>query len=473
MAQATIQPSTARAPTVDQESVRLVARAPLLQARILSHQRVAPAATAFVSELAVAYGCLRTSIGFLRGDAIRLAAVSGGGHDKLDGAEYEAIAEAMDEARQQETSVHLPRSRSARSLVTLAHQRLRRRHGCAVLTVPLLAWGDLVGAVTFEWSDTRFDPSAFATELETTVNLVAPVLELMRQRERSPWLRAVEQVRAGGLAVARHRRHRWIALAVALALAAIGLVPVEFRVGGNARIEGQEQRTLVSPADGFLKAVHVRPGDAVKQGQVLAEMADEDLLLARRKWQTEAAQQEHAYSTALAASDRSAMVIALAKAEQARAQQAIVEAELQRATIVAPFDGHVLQGDLSQSIGAPFERGKPLLQLAPDDRQRVIIHVDERDIDRVAPGQAAQLALSALPWDAIALTIARVTPVARLDEGRNGFEVEATLASNDAARVRPGLQGVARIEVGRAPLGWIWGHRLVDRLRLAWWRWQP
>ena len=473
MVQVAIRPSKASPSTVDQESLRLVARAPLLQARILSHQRFAPAATAFVSELALAYGCLRTSIGFIRGDAIRVAAISGGGHDKLDGPEYEAIADAMDEARQQESSVHLPRSRKARSLVTLAHQRLRRRHGSAVLTVPLLAWGDIVGAVTFEWADTRFDPSAFATELETTVNLVAPVLELMRQRERSPWLRAIEQVRTGAVAIVRHRRHRWIALAVALALAAIGLAPVEHRVGGNARIEGLEQRTLVAPADGFLKTVLVRPGDAVSRGQVLAEMADEDLLLARRKWLTEAAQQEHAYSTALATNDRSAMVIALAKAEQARAQQAIVEAELQRATIVAPFDGHVLQGDLTQSIGAPFERGKPLLQLAPDEQQRVIIHVDERDIDLVRPGQPARLALSALPWDSIALAITRVTPVARLDEGRNGFEVEASLAPADAARVRPGLQGVARIEVGRATLGWIWGHRLLDRVRLAWWRWQP
>ena len=473
MVHAQTRPLVAPEPAAGRQTPLLVARAPLLQARILSHRSFAPAATAFVSELAVAYRCLRVSIGFVRRDAIRLAAVSGGGHDKLDGAEYEAIAEAMDEARQQDASVCLPRPPRGRSLVTIAHQRLRRRHGCAVLTVPLLAWGEPVGAVTFEWSDTRFDAASLATELETTVNLVAPVLELMRQRERSPWLRTIEDGRRALRRLAGRPRARLIAIAVAAALAGIVLVPVTYSVGGTARLEGQAQRTLVTPIDGYLKAVHARPGDTVRSGQLLVEMADDDLLLRRRRWLSEIDQQEHGYSAALSANDRSAMVIALARAEQARAQLALVDAELARMAVVAPFDGVVLEGDLSQSVGAPFERGKPLLRIAPDDQQRVVIHVDERDIDRVAPGQTARLALSALPWDTITLQVERVTPVARLDEGRNGFEVEARLAPGDGGRVRPGLQGVARIDVGHAALGWIWTHRLVDRVRLAWWRWQP
>lgn len=472
MVHAQTRPMEVPKTAVGQEIPLLVARAPLLQARILSHRSFAPAATAFVSELAMAFRCLRVSIGFVRRDTIRLAAVSGGGHDRLDGDEYESIAEAMDEARQQDASICLPRPPQGRSLVSIAHQRLHRRHGCSVLTVPLLAWGEPVGAVTFEWADTRFDASKLSAELETTVNLVAPVLELMRQRERSPWIRAVEDGRTALLRSSRRPRVRLAAAVAGAVIAAVLFVPLTYSVGGTARIEGQAQRTLVTSIDGYLKTVHVRPGDTFQRGQLLVEMADDDLLLRRRKWQSDLAQQEHSYSGALSANDRSAMVIALARAEQARAQLALIEAELARMAVLAPFDGVVLQGDLIQSVGAPFERGKPLLQVAPDDRQRVVIHVDERDIDRVSPGQPARLALSALPWDTIALQVQRVTPVARLVEGRNGFEVEASLAAADASRVRPGLQGVARIEVGHATLGWIWTHRLIDRLRIAWWRWQ-
>lgn len=467
------RPLTVARPTVSRETPLLVARAPLLQARILSHRSFAPAATAFVSELAVAWRCLRVSIGFVHRDTIRLAAVSGGGHEKMDGSEYEVLAEAMDEARLQDASVCLPRIAGSRSLVTIAHQKLRRRHGCTVVTVPLLAWNEPVGAVTFEWADARFDASGLVTELETTVNLVAPVLELMRQRERAPWLRAADEVkRQSGRLMARPRA-KWIAAAIVLALAAITALPVAWSVGGSARLEGQQQRTIAAPTDGYLKTVLVRPGDPVTTGQRLLEMADEDLVLSRRRWQSELAQQEHAYSAALSTNDRSAMVIALASAEQARTQLDLVETVLSRLTITAPFDGVILQGDLSQQVGSPIERGKPLLLLAPDAQQRVVIHVDERDIDQVRVGQAASLALSALPWDTIDLEVLRITPIARLDGGRNGFEVEARLSADDAGRVRPGLLGVARIHVGQAPLAWIWTHKLVDRLRLAWWRWQP
>ena len=57
-------------------------------------------------------------------------------------------------------------------------------------------------------------------------------------------------------------------------------------------------------------------------------------------------------------------------------------------------------------------------------------------------------------------------------EGRNVFDVETDIAA-DAARIRPGLEGVAKITVGEAPLAWVWSHRLVDWVRLTVWGWLP
>jgi hypothetical protein len=104
----------------------------------------------------------------------------------------------------------------------------------------------------------------------------------------------------------------------------------------------------------------------------------------------------------------------------------------------------------------------------------VVIEVDERDIDGVRPGQPARLALSALPWDTLALQVERVQPAARSVDGANVFEVEARLqgaAPADTLALRPGLTGVARIEVGRQSRLLRWGGRSVDWLRLQWWRW--
>lgn len=138
------------------------------------------------------------------------------------------------------------------------------------------------------------------------------------------------------------------------------------------------------------------------------------------------------------------------------------------------MDALVLDGDLTRSVGMPVRRGDTLMRLTPDQAPRVVIEIDERDIDAVRPGQPARLALSALPWDTLALQVERVQPAARVVEGANVFEVEARLqpgADAGASALRPGLTGVARIEVGRQSRLRTLGSRVTDWLRLQWWRW--
>jgi multidrug efflux pump subunit AcrA (membrane-fusion protein) len=161
-------------------------------------------------------------------------------------------------------------------------------------------------------------------------------------------------------------------------------------------------------------------------------------------------------------------VVSQGKAGEARAQLELVRQQLARTRLLAPMDGIVIKGDLSQTLGAPVQRGDALLTLAPAQQFRLIIEVDERDVAEVKAGQTGQLALSALPVDTLAFTVQRVTPVATVRDGRNAFEVEAKLAG-PAPALRTGLEGVAKIDAGERSFAWIWGHRAVDWLRLAWW----
>jgi hypothetical protein len=110
------------------------------------------------------------------------------------------------------------------------------------------------------------------------------------------------------------------------------------------------------------------------------------------------------------------------------------------------------------------------MTLAPSDRFRVIVEVDERDIAQVVVGRSGTVALTALPWQALPLQVTRISPVARAVEGRNVFEVEAALLQRPAD-LRPGLQGHAQIAAGRAANGWRWTRRLVEAARLALWSW--
>jgi hypothetical protein len=83
-----------------------------------------------------------------------------------------------------------------------------------------------------------------------------------------------------------------------------------------------------------------------------------------------------------------------------------------------------------------------------------------------------RIALAALPGSPRPVRVERVTPVASAAEGRTFFRVEARLEGSPAS-LRPGMEGVAKIDVGRRRLLRIWTLPLVDWLRLQLWSWWP
>ena len=139
---------------------------------------------------------------------------------------------------------------------------------------------------------------------------------------------------------------------------------------------------------------------------------------------------------------------------------------------MAPFDGLVLSGDLSQLVGTPVEQGRTLFEVAPLEGFRVVLQVDDRDIARVAVGQRGELLLSSLPDQGQAFTVSSVTSVATQHDGRNVFRVEAQVEGT-TTRLRPGMEGVGKVVVGERSLLWIWTHSMVDWMRLTLWSWSP
>ena len=101
-----------------------------------------------------------------------------------------------------------------------------------------------------------------------------------------------------------------------------------------------------------------------------------------------------------------------------------------------------------------------------------MIEVDERDIRDVTEGQHGYLTLSATPGERLNLTVRNVSAISRTEEGNAAFRVEAQLEAPPAA-LRPGMQGIGKIVIGKRKLAWIWTRRLVGRLQLWLWSWWP
>lgn len=451
-----------------------VATALDLVAGAIEETRFKAAALGVATELARKLEAERVSIGFLEGDRIDIVAMS---HTATFNQRMELVrqvAAAMDEALDQRASIVHPSVEDA-PLVTREHARLAQQSGAgAIVTAPLYVRDSWFGGLTVELPAGRAVDAQLPELLETVGALVGPVLLEKRMNDRPVMYKLAEAAGEQGRRLLGTQYYgRKLTAVIVLALAAFfSFASKEYRVAADAVLEGGVQRAISVPVDGYVLSAEVRAGDLIGAGSELARLDDRELLLERQRWAAEASQRALEHDQAQARGQRAEAQIIRAQMAQAEAQIQLLDEQLARMTLVAPFDAVVISGDLSQSIGRSVRRGEPLFELAPLDSYRVVLKVDETDIDELAVGQAGHLVIASMPDRRFGLVVENVTPVSVSEEGRNYFRVEARL-TEPTERLRPGMSGVGKVAVGERKLIWIWTHGLVDWLRLklwAWWR---
>jgi len=443
-----------------------------LVATSLEHGNFHESASAVVAELARRLECERVSLGFVRRQSNRVLAVSRSASADNRMALLRAIGAAMDEAVDQDVTLVFPNTGQRNAHVLEAHADLSGTYGSGSLcTVPISHDGQLIGAMSFEHRDAaRFDAATVAL-CEAVVALVGPILAGKRKEERWAGSRLLDSCRSQ-LAKLTGPRHVRFKLGTAMTVAVVlflAFAKGEYRVSADATLEGMVQRVVTAPFDGYVREAAVRPGDLVTADQVLARLEDRDLKLEQMKWSSETAKLQKEYREAMAAHENARVRILQAQLEQAAAQLELVEEQLSRTQVAAPLDGMIVKGDLSQSLGAPVERGDVLFEVAPLDDYRVMLAVNESEVGRLAPGLAGQLKLAGLPDDPLSIVVQRITPISTVEDGRNFFAVQARLLSDDTHVLRPGMQGVGKIYIGERKLVWIWTHDMVEWVRM--WAW--
>ncbi len=439
---------------------------------MVSHR--AQADTTVVNRLAGFLGADAVALGWRQAGHVRVRALSGSAHVEPSAGPVRLAAAAMDEAIDQASSLSMPGDPDDPLLVlACVREYASARGGAGVLVVPLgAAAGASAGALLFE-RRTPFDASE-RRFLETVALAVGPLLDLRAQADAS----ALARLRRRGadaiawLFGASHPGWKLAGVLGVVVLAVLAAWPVTHHVSARAVVEGEVQRAVVAPFDGYVREAPRRAGDTVRAGELIARMEDKDLLLERTRWEAELELAVRKEREALASGERVARRLAQAQAEQARAQRDLVLEKLVRSRIVAPFDGVIVRGDLSQQLGSPVEIGKLLFEVAPLDAWRVVVKIDERDIARVRTDQPGQLALASLPGQRWPVRVSRLTSVASAEDGANVFRAEARIEQG-SPRLRPGMEGVARLPAGERSLLSIATYRFLGWLELGWWRWQP
>lgn len=446
-----------------------------LIATLLGQRSLRDSAGAFTTEVATRLDCDRVALGVLHGRRVKLCAVSHSAQFDDRANLLRAIEAAMEESVDQSETVVSPPPRQNLPVVAHAHDLLLRESGAgAAVTFPLLSDGEVVGALSLERpAGYRFD--AQTLELgEALAAIAGPIVDMKRRGEENLAVHTAHSAKRVWQKLVGPGYPGWkLAAAGSLAAAAfIAFATGMFRVSADVTVEGAVQRAITAPFNGYVKEAPLRAGDVVKAGQEIGRLDDRDLQLERIKLVSQREQISRQHREALAKHERAQGEILGAQLEQTQAQLALVEEQLLRAAMLAPLDGIIVSGDLSQLRGSPVERGQVLFELAPLDGYRVVLRVDERDIAYVTVGQRGELAVTAMPGEMFPFTVTSIVPVNLAQEGKNVFRVEARLEGG-AGRLRPGMSGVGKIQIEQRNLAWIWTRSAIDWVRLKLWAHLP
>jgi biotin carboxyl carrier protein len=409
--------------------------------------------------LCVDLGCQRASLGLRRRGALRMTAISGTAHLDAKSPVHQHYEAAMCEALDAGQPVDFTPA-SPRTDATAAHEILREQTGAArLLTLPLPRGR---GAVLLEWNAPP-DPAA-APVAEAATPFVPVLFELLERARPHPALFAAQRLWRRASA---NRRRAVIAGAVALAL--LLAWPFHYRIGADCRIAPTVKQVIAAPFDGQLRKSFVRPGDAVREGDPLGELDNRELKLKEAELtaarERALKQRDRAMSVgAQEGADFAAAQIANFEAQSVGQELELVRRKLAVLDVKAPLAGVVVSGDLRRAEGQPVPRGQVLWEVAPLDAMIVEIDVPDHEISRVRAGEPVRVRLEAFGGGRWESTIRRVHPQSEQRDGRNVFIVEADIAADRVAELRPGMRGRASIVSDRHSLIWIVGHRFWEWL---------
>lgn len=210
------------------------------------------------------------------------------------------------------------------------------------------------------------------------------------------------------------------------------------------RLQAAEERRLAFEVSGRL-GILVPEGSTVSAGSLVAQL-DSDLEQARLRQTELRLQDAHAelerVKGLIAADAASQKALESARTVEAlrRAERDEARALLDKRTLLAPFDGVVVETRFDP--GEVLAPAATLCILMDLSKLRLELGVPGYEVVQVASGARVSVTVPALPAESFEGTVDRVAMAA--PEGRHLFEVEVLIA-NPAGVARPGMSARARI----------------------------
>lgn len=435
------------------------------------HPRFRAAAIALCNEIASHWRADRVSLGLLSGRYVKLRAMSQTEHLNRKMALVRAIESVMEECVDQDIEVLYPAPPEA-MLVNRSAKSLSDKHGPAsVCSLPLRRGGEVIGAVTIERPADQPMSVEEVTFLRMACDLTTARIAELSETDRWFGARWAEASRrgAGGLLGSQHTWAKLAAVALLAGALAMVFVPGTIRVEAPFKFQAVTQRSIPAPFDGYLETVGAEPNDVVEAGDVLATLNTAELRAELSRLRAEKLGYDKEAKTAAREGEQVQRQIAEARVASVEAQIDWLSWQIDHAAIRASIKGTVVVGDLKQKIGAPVAKGDVLFEVAPLSALRAELWVADGKIGDVPPeGALGQLAAAAHPGQKLDFEVERINPIAEVIDGRNVFRVRVKLLERQPW-AKPGIEGVAKIDSRKAPIGWVWTRDAINWVRMKLW----
>jgi len=234
--------------------------------------------------------------------------------------------------------------------------------------------------------------------------------------------------------------------------------PIATTIPLPARVEPASDREsyVTSLVAGRVERLHVRTGDRVRRGTVVAEIASPDLgdmvaMLRRARDEVDRQQRLDRRGVAvqknLTAAERDWQAArqhlrSIGLSPDRIERVATGEEDLATLPLVAPAEGIVLER--MAVLGAPVTAGDRLFHVVNLSPIYVLADVFERNIERIRPGQPVTLTTPSHPGQTFTASIDRILP--KVEADRRAAQARIQLPNPDR-RLQPGMFATVRVEV--------------------------
>jgi RND family efflux transporter MFP subunit len=225
------------------------------------------------------------------------------------------------------------------------------------------------------------------------------------------------------------------------------------------RILALQEATLYAKVPGYLKTLIVDKGDAVKEGQLLAEIEVPELLADQAQYRAESEVARTNYERMAEARQKAPDLVVPQTVDDLRGQWEVAQAKLQRtqtllqyARLVAPFSGIVTARFVDPGAFIPAAtagttpESAAVITLMDYSRVRVQAFVPEPEVPFIKNGVPAKVSVEELPGRVFPGSVTRYAHA--LDPATKTMLTEIEMP-NPTGELRPGTYASVELEVER------------------------